>query len=49
VSFKEGDRVQGKCLQVGQVDKLRGELDDQLFLLLWADGGRHPSVIPVDM
>jgi hypothetical protein len=33
VAFQEGDRVQGKLLQVGQVEKLRGELGNQL--LLW--------------
>jgi hypothetical protein len=44
VAFKEGDRVQGKHLHVGQVETLRGELDDQLLLFIWEDGGRHVDV-----
>jgi hypothetical protein len=44
VAFQEGDRVQGKHLQAGQVETLRGELDDQLLLFIWGDGGRHMDV-----
>jgi hypothetical protein len=44
VAFQEGDRVQGKLLQAGQVEKLRGELHNQLLLLLWGDGSRHLDV-----
>jgi hypothetical protein len=44
VAFKEGERVQEKFLQAGQVETLRGELNHQLLLFIWEDGGRHVDV-----
>jgi hypothetical protein len=44
VPFQEGDRVQGNLLQEGQVETLRGKLDDQQILLLGEDEGRDVDV-----